>query len=402
MSLIRTAFWLLCTGTLCACSGEDGAAGAMGEQGEEGVQGEPGQDGQPGEAGEPGENGSKGKDGDPGEPGEPGEPGGKGDPGDPGEPGAPSAAFSRDGFSLPGTAVFPEGIAVDANGNFFVGSLTQGTVFRASLEEGTITTPFDTEGLRGVVGLTVHDDMLWLCHSNPTLGVELAQIVGFDLDTGEEVVRHNFPASDTDLEEGSGFCNDLDFDADGNLYATDSFGDSVANADSGTRNSRIIRVPADDLLTPNSAEEWLVHASFEVPSDAFGVNGISVFGDSVFVVVSAGGAVYEVPIEANGSAGTPDAPPAPNENLDSGDGLEVLDADTLLLVQNSQLTRLSLQNGDVEPLTGDGEFDTLTTFAVFGNTAWVVEGQLNVLFDPATPPPELPFRVVRVPIPQPG
>jgi hypothetical protein len=38
----------------------------------------------------------------------------------------------------------------------------------------------------------------------------------------------------------------------------------------------------------------------------------------------------------------------------------------------------------------------LTTFAVYGSAAWVVEGQLDHLLGLDPDPPELPFRVVRV------
>ena len=42
----------------------------------------------------------------------------------------------------------------------------------------------------------------------------------------------------------------------------------------------------------------------------------------------------------------------------------------------------------------------LTTATVFGGAAWVVEGQLDHLFGDNMP--LLPFRVVRVPLPEPA
>jgi hypothetical protein len=258
--------------------------------------------------------------------------------------------------------------------------------------------PFDTSGLAGVVGMIVHEGALWVCHSSPAATDPLAEIVAFDLESGDELVRHPFPTDDGDLEQGSGFCNDLAFDATGNLYATDSFGDSATNP-SGTRESRIIRVPADDLMTEGSAEVWLEHASFAVSDMAFGLNGIDADGDDRIVVVrSSGGEISEIPIESDGSAGDP-VPLTTSMDLEGGDGLKLEDG-AILLVQQSTLTRVALPGGAVT-LLSPTELSTefLTTFAVFGGAAWVVEGQLDHLlgFDPS--PPELPFRVVRVPLP---
>jgi sugar lactone lactonase YvrE len=309
----------------------------------------------------------------------------------------PGAVITRDGFSLPGIDVYPEGIAVDEDGNFFVGSLGTGSIYRVSLADGSLTTPFDTADLVGVVGLTVHESGLWACHSNPTVP-DVAQVIGFDLENGEELVRHNFPSTDATLTDGSGFCNDLAFDADGNLYATDSFGDSAENA-AGTRASRLIRVPADDLMTANSAETWLEDPGFEVPDDAFGLNGIAAADGTLYVARAAGGLIYEVPIETDGSPGAP-AAITTSVTLEQADGMELLDDTTLLLVQQSTLTQVNLTSGEVTLLTGaalSSEF--LTTFAIYGSAAWIVEGQLDhyLGFDPS--PPMLPFRVVRVALP---
>jgi sugar lactone lactonase YvrE len=311
----------------------------------------------------------------------------------------PSAAFSRDGFSLPGVDFFPEGIAVDEDGNFFVGSVAHGTIVRASLAEGTWSMPFDTSGIEGVVGMNIDDGALWVCHASPTLS-DVAEIVGFELESGEEIARHPFPSEDDELTQGSGFCNDITFDASGNLYATDSFGDSAANP-TATRRSRIIRVPADDLATDGSAEVWLEHDSFVVPDTAFGLNGIDADGDErLFVVRASGGEIFEIPIESDGSAGEPVAFTT-SIDLEGGDGLKLVE-DAILLVQQSTLTRVALADGAVTTLSPpELATEFLTTFALFGGAAWVVEGQLDRLLGLEPLPPELPFRVVRVPLPAP-
>jgi sugar lactone lactonase YvrE len=250
--------------------------------------------------------------------------------------------------------------------------------------------------MQSAVGMIVRDGLLWACNSNAMTG-EVAEVVGFDLASGEEVVRHAFP-SDTGNSHGVGFCNDITFDADGNLYATDSFGDPATNP-ADARRSRILRVPAADVLSPGPAELWLEHDDFEVPAAAFGLNGIDADGAArLFVVRSDGGRIFEIPIESDGSAGEP-AELETSETLAYGDGLKLW-GDSLLLVQSSTLTRVTLADGEVTLLT-EPELATefLTTFALFGSAAWVVEGQLDHLLGLDPTPPDLPFRVVRVALP---
>jgi hypothetical protein len=227
---------------------------------------------------------------------------------------------------------------------------------------------------------------------------DVAQIIGFDLESGEELVRHDFPSTDATLTEGSGFCNDLAFDADGNLYATDSFGDSAENP-TATRASRLIRVPADDLMTANSAETWLEDPGFVVADDAFGLNGIVAADGTLYVARASGGVIYEIPIETDGSPGAPVAITTA-EALEGVDGMELLDETTLLVVQQSTLTQIDLTSGAVTLLTDEAlQSEFLTTFALYGSAAWIVEGQLDHYLGLDPSPPLLPFRVVRVALP---
>ena len=113
---------------------------------------------------------------------------------------------------------------------------------------------------------------------------------------------------------------------------------------------------------------------------------------------ASGGEIFEIPIETDGSAGEPVALTT-SVDLEGGDGLKLVEG-AILLVQQSTLTRVALADGAVTTLSPpELATEFLTTFALFGGAAWVVEGQLDRLlgFDPL--PPELPFRVVRVPLP---
>ncbi|HWO10531.1 MAG TPA: hypothetical protein VNN80_13660, partial [Polyangiaceae bacterium] len=107
-------------------------------------------------------------------------------------------AIGATDIALAGDDFFPEGIAAAADGTLYVGSVALGTVVR--IPAGSTTPdadPFVEAGVaeRGVVGLTVDEarDTLWFCDSGPTAPVPGGAIVGVDLATGVETVRHAMP-----------------------------------------------------------------------------------------------------------------------------------------------------------------------------------------------------------------
>lgn len=221
-------------------------------------------------------------------------------------------------IELPGDDFFPEGIAAAADGTLYVGSVTLGTVVRVPAGS---TTPdadaFVEAGVarRGVVGLTVDDarDTLWFCDSGPTAPGGGGDIVGVDLATGVETVRHALPnpgalgAADAGAPPGvvdagsedagvadagdagaapaapTTFCNDL-IVANGDIFATDTSG-------------RVFRVPSADVDVDDSAEVWL-----ENPAGVtgFAPNGIDQVGDNL--VIATNGALVAVSPEANDPA----------------------------------------------------------------------------------------------------
>jgi hypothetical protein len=203
-------------------------------------------------------------------------------------------------ITLPGDAFYPEGIAAAADGTLYVGSVNTRVIVQVPADS---TTPsvFVPEGVaeRGVIGLTVDDtrNLLWFCDSNPAAAVPGAAIVGVSLDDGTEVVRHAMPnpgsapapdagtGPDAGLVADAGasdagsapapapasFCNDLIVDGTGNLFATDSSG-------------RIFRVPAANVLAPNSASVWLTGpAAAPAMAGGFGANGIDIVGGTMII-----------------------------------------------------------------------------------------------------------------------
>lgn len=195
-------------------------------------------------------------------------------------------------ITLPGNAFFPEGIAAAADGTLYVGSITQGSIVRIPADS---TTP-DAEELvepgvaqRGVIGLVVDDDRdrLWFCDSSPL--EPGGDLVGVDLETGEEEVRHAMPdpgaggdAADAGADAGEAdagaaapatFCNDVIVAPDGDLFATDSSG-------------RIFRVASADVDDANSASVWLEHSAISPPPGGFGANGLDLVGDTLIIAAN--------------------------------------------------------------------------------------------------------------------
>jgi sugar lactone lactonase YvrE len=292
---------------------------------------------------------------------------------------APSAdAGVGDAITLPGDAVYPEGVTSLADGTIFVGSANQGTIFRvppgARSPESEPFAEAGDNGLVNTIGLYADEarGTLWACSSDlaGTSGIAPG-LKAFDLATGEPAGSFDFP--------GGGFCNDIAIDADGNVYATDSFA------------ARILTLPVGGT----ELEVWIEDDRFG--GEGFNLNGIEVDGDAVLTVKSNTGELFRIPIGENGAAGEPLAV-ALDRALESPDGLRREDTDTFIVVEGvGRLTRIAL-DGVAPQLTALREdLNGPTTATIVGGDVWVVEGQIVHLSDPTTGPPDLPFQLVRVP-----
>ena len=291
----------------------------------------------------------------------------------------PQPPYTLNGFDLPGQTFHPEGIAVAADGTFYVGSLSNGQVVRLRAGKETVEEFSPAGVISTAAGMIVDESLgvLWVCDSSLSQGK--SAIVGLALTDGAVRVRHAFPA-------GAALCNDLALDGAGHLYATDSFA------------PRILRVAAQRKLQQDSAEVWATDNAWAVGPGQFGLNGITVKGGDVYVAHTNNNALYRVPIATGGAAG-----PVVRVNLDRApnglDGLKLAEDGNLIFVEGyaNSLTYIALGAGDTgtlrvlaDPLNGP------TTFALFAGSAWVAEGQLGKFFNPSLGAPTLPFRVRRV------
>jgi len=293
---------------------------------------------------------------------------------DPLDHGAPPACDTRSQIVLPGETFYPEGIAVAADGTFFVGSYSTGEIARVPPGKRKAV-PFRGPMTNAIAAGMIVDDAtgsLWVCTLHPELAAPAA-VKRFDIATAEETGSYPVP--------GGTVCNDLALDDEGNLYATD------------TLNETIYLLPAGgDAVVP-----WLQHDLFGGAEGEFTLNGIAFDGGSnLYTVEYTSGELYRIALEADGTPGaiTPIAVQPP---LAWADGLKVLDEDTLLVVENDlgQVSRVDLSGAEgVKTVIAEGLAEP-TTAAIRGDSAWVVEGQLSFYFGyPGEP--TLPFRVRRV------
>jgi len=179
-------------------------------------------------------------------------------------------------ISLP-PQFFPEGIAATRGGRLFVGSVRTGAIYMvpAGSDQYEI---FSSELRPSTIGMTVSRDnqTLWLCSTDTVNATGL--VIGLGISDRARVGTHELPVSDA----GS-FCNDLAMSPDGALWITESFG------------GRIFRIAPENLSVDNSAEVWLEDEQLARPMPGqFGVNGITILGDTLYVVVTDPGALFGI------------------------------------------------------------------------------------------------------------
>ncbi len=298
-----------------------------------------------------------------------------------------TASTAQQTLNLP-EAFAPEGIAVDAGGTMYLGSLTQGRVISLNPETNQIE-PFAAAGVNGmvsVIGLHISADnaLVFACSSDleasQFTGTAAPALVAFVRATGEAAGRYELP-------EDGGFCNDITELPDGTILATDSFSPRIY----------ALRPEATAL------EIWFEDAGFT--GEGFNLNGIAYADGSVYFVRYNTGTLHGIPVTEDSGAGSyfDVTLPAP---LAAPDGLTALGHGRFLVVEGGgltagargQLSGLRLENGAAMVTVIAPDLNIPTTAAVFDGVAYVVEGQLDHLFDPDAGAPD-PYRVLKINLP---
>lgn len=289
------------------------------------------------------------------------------------------AAPRPSSYTLPGSAVFPEGVAYQpTTGNFFVSSTTDGSILRGNVVEPAAAPFIGGPGTQfSAVGVKVDDAGRLIVAGGMTGDVRI-----FDAASGAPIR--------TFTTGTGGFLNDIAVAKNGDLFVTDSF------------RPVLWRVPAAEIVpgAPEAAEAWL-DLTGEIPYVAgqFNVNGIVATenGRHLLVAQSFTSELFRI-----------DVPTKAVTEVDlggeavAGDGLALLGR--ILYAGEPflhQIAKVSLSgdlgSGTVLSRTADPSFLTPTTLAVASGRLLVVNSQFERLFGGLSP--ILPFTISSIPLP---
>lgn len=279
--------------------------------------------------------------------------------------------------------IYPEGVAAQGN-RFYVGSTTDGTVYRGELGDPVATPylPGGEDGRTSAIGMKVDGRTLFVA------GGATGRVFAYDLATRELTGSWRV----TDPDGAPTFLNDLVVTRRGDVYVTDSQRPVLYRIDARERRTDGVAVLPTFLDLTGTPLQY---------EPGFNVNGVVATRDSRSLVLAQSntGRLFRValrdrtvtPIDLGGASV-------------SGDGL-VLDGRTLYAVERQgdvgyvvtvELDR-GLVSGDVVGRTSDPTFDDPTTAAPVGrDSLLVVNSQFGERSAGQTPGT---FTVSRVPAP---
>jgi hypothetical protein len=300
-----------------------------------------------------------------------------------------SGAFAASAsIGLPGDRVFPENITSINDGTLYVGSLGSGGVIRikpgaAKPELWIKPGAFGSRSIFGVLA-DERSNTLWACSNDlSALGVVIAStdngstLKGFDLKTGQGKVSAKLPGDHT-------LCNDIAIGADGSAFVTNSAA------------PQILRLPPGG----DQLEVWANDPLFAPPAGGAGLDGIAFgTGGSLYVDTYTPGELFRVDV-VDGKAGKI-TKLKPSRSLTLSDAIRPLGGDEFLIIEGAgRLDRMRIQGNRALIETLHDGYAVPTGVAVVGQTAWVSEGQLSYVFDPAKKglSPNVPFQIYSVPL----
>jgi len=276
-------------------------------------------------------------------------------------------------YTIPGDAVFPEGIALKGK-SFFVSSTTDGTIFKGSVK-GKALAPFAAGGADGrttATGMTVNRGRLFVSGAATGKAFVLSTTDGSTL-----------KVLDTAPAGAPTFINDVTV-ADGHAYFTDSQRPIIFRASTSGD-------------TVGDMEPWLdLTGTPFVYQTGFNANGIVSYDDGRLLVVvqSNTGKLFRI----NTKTKAVKELDLGGRTVPNGDGL-VAHGSRLYVVQNAlgQITEVKLRRGHREGRVGkvlkSDLFAYPTTAARDGSRLLVVNSQFDKR---PTANPVLPFTVASV------
>ena len=300
--------------------------------------------------------------------------------------GCTAAAAAPAVVTLPGEQAYPESTTSTADGTLYVGSFAAGGVMRvrpgAAQAEPWIKP--GAYGTRSTLGVLADEasNTLWVC-SNDTSAMGVpgpgsakgSALKGFDLATGEGKISASLPGTRT-------FCNDIAVGSDKAVYVTN------------TSAPQILRLrPGSEQL-----EVWATDPGFEPPKNGGGLDGIAFGADgNLYVDTFTKAELFRIEVK-DGQPGKI-TKLQPSKPVGLTDALRPMSGNTFLMIEGvGKLDRMTVDGTRATIETLKDGFVGPTGVTQAGNEAWVAEGQLGYLLDPAKKgqTPRLPFKLYSV------
>jgi len=253
---------------------------------------------------------------------------------------------------------FPESLTSTANGTIYIGSLSQGEVYRALPGERVAKTWISKDA--GKFGLVLgvladaRSSTLFVCDNNG----EHAYLKTFSLKTSAMMKSYELP--------GGGFCNDIALKG-ADAYITDTKGGRILKLASG-----------GDALSV-----WYTNDKSDSSLD-----GLVWQGDALYTNTYNGNHLIRISLDPDGSAGK-GVNLTTSMDIYQPDGMRLTPDGKILMVEG----RGKDGNGRLDEVTVSGDAATITVIqdkfmlptavTVVGKTAYVLEAKLNYQRDPA-------------------
>ena len=267
---------------------------------------------------------------------------------------------------LDDTAVFPESLTSSADGTLYIGSV-KGIVYRAApnsriAREWIHHSP--ENGILTILGVLADDahNTLWLCSAPNFFGPERSEgvtaLMAFDLQSAEQKGRYEFP--------DGGVCNDITVAADGTAFASDTGGGRI-----------LTLAPGASEMTVFGADPLLV-----------GIDGLAFSGDGVLYVNNVrSNQIIRADRNAESTMGAAMGTLTVltlSTELGGPDGIRLLSGNRFIQAE-STIGRVHLADIDGDTATITVLDDTLVSspgVTAVGNTAYVIESNIQYLLDP--------------------
>jgi hypothetical protein len=293
----------------------------------------------------------------------------------------PATAAPPDNFpdqiNLP-NGFFPEGIEGGRGTSFFVGSLSDGAIWRGDLRTGSRAELAPGAQGRASLGIAYEAsrNRLWVAGGGPGFNAGVGDVRVYDASSGDLLATFLPP-------EAAGALNDVAITHDA-VYVTDSFKAQLVK----------IPLPADGSLPSEAVATVLpVTGDFVQTPDVANLNGIVAKSGALIVAQSNTGKLFRV----DSATGIATEINLGNVALSSVDGLE-LQGRTLYAVRNSNkvtVVRLDSQlaAGTVLGDITDPGLDVPTTATVAAGRLWAVNARFGT-----GPTPDTKYWITQLPL----